>query len=75
MVIGEKDVTSLTLDGENPFWNVPRDLSKMTERTWAFLTIKQLFEERMMGEEDMNFVREKEKEILRLSLKVRKLCC
>ncbi|XP_076449000.1 inter-alpha-trypsin inhibitor heavy chain H3-like isoform X2 [Babylonia areolata] len=68
-VLEENDLNQLTLTGDNPFWSVPRDLSKMAERTWAFLSIKQLLKEKTAAQEDQSLVEELEKQILDLSLK------
>ena len=70
-MLEENDLTRLVLDGDSaPFWNVPRDLSKIAERTWAFLTIKQLLEEKLAAQENPKVVEELDSRILQLSLKV-----
>ncbi|XP_070206409.1 inter-alpha-trypsin inhibitor heavy chain H3-like isoform X2 [Littorina saxatilis] len=69
-VLEEDDLTRLTLGGvDPPFWTVPRDLSRITERTWAFLTIKQLLEEKTAAQENAELVKELDTRILDLSLK------
>ena len=60
----------LTLEGDNPFWTQPRDLSKMAERAWAFLTIKELLEDKLAAEESSELAKDLDKKILELSLKV-----
>nr|KAG5707177.1 hypothetical protein BaRGS_017861 [Batillaria attramentaria] len=54
LVLNENDITDLTLSGkgENPFWSVPRNLAKITERAWAYLTIQQLLEQKVAAAED-----------------------
>ena len=70
-MLEENDLTRLVLDSDGPsFWNVHRDLSKIAERTWAFLTIKQLLDEKLAAQEDPALVKELDSRILELSLKV-----
>ncbi|XP_025076448.1 inter-alpha-trypsin inhibitor heavy chain H3-like isoform X2 [Pomacea canaliculata] len=70
LVLDESLVTQLTLNtiGENRFWSVPRDLADMTERSWAYLTIKQLLQQKEAFKTNETLVKELDTKILELSL-------
>ncbi|XP_025076446.1 inter-alpha-trypsin inhibitor heavy chain H3-like isoform X2 [Pomacea canaliculata] len=70
LVLDESLVTQLTLNpiGENRFWSVPRDLAAMTERSWAYLTIKQLLQQKEAFKTNETLVKELDTKILALSL-------